>query len=147
MKILILYGEMGSGKTYLGERVATLLHMTFLEGDDHIPPEMAERIKRFLPIRPNMIKTYLLRHLVPNIHALARALEVKVAGHGIVVAQALYVKNHRILVADALQYLGHEVEFQCIKTPFWRHMRQLWGRPNGARWVLYGLLNKPFFQA
>jgi gluconate kinase len=139
MKIIILYGEMGCGKSYHSSRLAWDLGWTVLEGDDCIPEEMAQRIKSFRPIPLEMIQSYLLDYLVPAIQTLD--------GHrGLVVAQALYRRDHRELVSQKLQELGHEVELRRIESPFLRHMKQLWGRPQGFRWVLYGLLSKPFFQ-
>lgn len=139
MRVIILYGEMGCGKTYGSSRVARELGMSVMEGDDYIPSEMALRIARFLPVSPEMLQEYLLGHLVPAILAWDRP-------GGLVVAQALYLAKHREMVAEAIRAAGHDVELRRIEAPFFRHMRQLWGRPKGFRWVLYGLLNKPFFQ-
>ena len=140
MKIIIMYGEMGSGKSYLGERYAKQQGMAFLEGDDFLPPAMASRIAQFKPVTPDMIKRYLLEYLIPVILG-------EVDARGLVVSQALYLREHRKMLVERLRFHGHEVELQHVRAPFWRHMRQLWNRPQGARWVLYGLLNKPFFQA
>lgn len=138
-RIIIMYGEMGSGKSYQGARLAAEAGMVFLEGDDYLPGLMAYRIERFKAITPDMIKSYILNHLIPAIHA-------HYSPKGLVVAQALYLKEHRELLVSHLKLHGYKVELVRIETPFLRHMRQLWSRPKGAFWVLYGLANKPFFQ-
>lgn len=65
---------------------------------------------------------------------------------GVVVAQALYRDRNRIDLEMQLRDKGIEVEYIMIQTPFFQHMKQLWSRKSGFKWLLYGLRNKPFFQ-
>lgn len=139
MGVRIFYGEMGSGKTYLGRRDAEKLGCTFLEGDDLIPPGMAALVRNFKPLPKSVLDDYVKNHLVPAIVNAARTGDV-------VVAQALYRREHRDYVGGRLASEGFSVRWTLCRVPLWQNFRQLWGRPRGLRWVLYWLLSKPFFQ-
>lgn len=137
--VRVLYGEMGSGKTYLGKQEAEALGCKFLEGDECIPPAMAERVRAFKPLSKEMVDDYVRNHLLPAIVNAAREGDV-------VVAQALYRREHRDSISARLRSEGISVTWGYPHTPFWQNIRQLWARPRGFRWVLYWLLSKPFFQ-
>jgi gluconate kinase len=139
-RVRILYGEMGSGKTYLGRQEAEALGCTFLEGDDCIPPAMRELVRGFKPLPKSMIDDYVKNHLFPAIVNAARDDDV-------VVAQALYRREHRDYITSRLASEGIYVRCVRPQTPFWQNLRQLWSRPRGFRWVVYWLMSKPFFQA
>jgi gluconate kinase len=139
MKIYILYGEMGMGKNYRGERWAKELGDVFFDGDHVLPASMRKRISAFKLVTPDAIEQYIKFNLAPAILRLAKTQNV-------VVAQALYLRSHREHLEWLLKGAGHEIKFIPIRVPFWQHMRQLWSRPQGWRWVLFALMNKPFFQ-
>lgn len=140
MRVRVLYGEMGAGKNYSGERLSETLGVPFLDGDDVIPDPMRQRIAAFKIVTPEMIENYISLHLAPAILRLAKKQDV-------VVAQALYLKRHRELLEWLLKGAGHEVEFFHIRVPFLQHVRQLLSRDQGWRWLAFALLNKPFFQS
>lgn len=137
--VIVLIGEMGAGKNYWGERLSGDLDIPFLDGDTVCTPAMVERVSKFKPLSPELIDDYIENHLSKAI--LERAEE----GH-LIVGQALYRNHNRLRLMRILQEAGHMVEFWYIKTPFFQNMMQILSRPKGVRWVLYWLLNKPFFQ-
>jgi gluconate kinase len=135
--VLILYGEMGCGKTYRGKMRARDWGATFFDGDDVIPPAMLERVKQFKPLSKEMLDDYIHNHLAPAIIQ---------QGDDVIVAQALYMQEHRGFLESYLEQRGYRVQFEHVGCSFKRNVKQLWSRPNGFRWVLYWLMNKPFFQ-
>jgi gluconate kinase len=140
-KVIILYGEMGVGKNYQGERLAKSQGFGFLDGDTVLPPHIVERVRRFQPLTLEMVNDFVFKHLVEAI--VLHSTEPK----GLVVAQALYRRETREALKTRLQALGYEVELWIVWVPFLQNLRQLFSRPRGSRWVLYWLLNKPFFEA
>ncbi len=49
-KILIVMGVSGSGKTEIGQRLATELGWPFFDGDDFHPPENVAKMRRSIPL-------------------------------------------------------------------------------------------------
>lgn len=138
-KIIILFGEMGAGKNYWGEKLAKEFGYSFFDGDTVVTPEMLERVSKFKSLTRDMITKY-VNHLANEIAD--RAAE----STGLIVAQALYSDQDRQFLKTFLQCLDYDVSFKWIRAPFWRNFKQIYSRPNGFRWVLYWLMNKPFFQ-
>lgn len=137
--VILLYGEMGAGKNYQGSRLADALGFSFLDGDDALPSELVERVRSFKPLTPKQLDAFIQGNLFEAITQSSHPT-------GIVVAQALYLRSHRSALIERLRQHGFNVESRRIRVPFWQNVRQLWSRPNGAKWVAYWLLNKPFFQ-
>jgi gluconate kinase len=137
--IFILFGEMGSGKNFWGERFAKDKGYLFFDGDTVVSPEMKERVSKFKPLTRRMVIDY-IDHLTMEIVAKARA------STGLVVAQALYFDKDRRFLKYVLSTLGFNVIFYWVRPTFWNNLKQIYSRPNGLRWVLYWLINKPFFQ-
>jgi gluconate kinase len=136
--IIILFGEMGSGKNYHGEKLAKKLGYTFFDGDIVVTSEMAEKVSKFKPLSRDIIKNYR--------RVLAEAIKEKAAqANGLVVAQALYSNQDRYYLHGFLS-TKNNVKFIWIKTSFFKNLKQIYSRPKGLRWVLYWLMNKPFFQ-
>ena len=134
--VYILFGEMGSGKNYHGEKLSMNMGVEFLDGDTLLPEEMIERVSTFKPLSPEMIDNYITNHLAPAI--LNRS--------ELVLAQALYMDKHRLFLRDFLEDQGYTVVFYWVKPKFWNNLKQIYSRPKGFKWVLYWLMNKPFFQ-
>ena len=137
--IIIMFGEMGSGKNYWGKRFASDSGYTFFDGDTVISSEMLARVSKFKGLPRDMIFEY-VNKLVEEI-----ANRVEQAS-GLVVAQALYFDEDRLFLEMFLRNLGYNVRFNWIRPSFWRNLKQIYSRPNGFRWALYWLMNKPFFQ-
>ncbi len=137
--IHILFGEMGSGKNYWGTKISEYLDITFFDGDTAVTPEMAARVSKFKPLSLEILNDYIENHLSKSILAKAKDGDL-------IVAQALYREEHRLRLMKLLEESGHTVQFWYIKIPFVQNMNQLLSRANGLKWVLYWLLNKPFFQ-
>lgn len=138
--IIILFGEMGCGKNYWGERIAKDRGYIFFDGDHAAPPAMVEKVTRFQLLSREQI-LHFVRELCIVITEKASAAE-----SGIVVAQALYFDEDRKYMAETLGNLGYRVTFQWVRPPFWRNIRQIYSRPQGSRWVLYWLRNKYWFE-
>ena len=140
MHIIILYGEMGSGKNYQGIRLANILGAKFFDGDDAISGEMLERARNFKSLPEKMLWNFVNNELFNAIIKESEGIDI------LVVAQALYHRHMRDALRDKLQSRGYTVAFKHVRVPFFQHMKQLWSRPQGLKWVLYGLISKPFFQ-
>jgi gluconate kinase len=131
--IFILYGEMGSGKTYEGKRNSETWGPKFFDGDDVIPIDMQECVSQFKPLSKEMLDDYIKNHLAPTI------VEQCSPNDDLFVAQALYRREHRQFLNDYLTAHGCKVIFDHVYCPFWRNLKQLWSRPNGFRWFCIGL--------
>lgn len=138
-EIIILFGEMGAGKNYHGERIAKALNCEFYDGDRSVPPDMAERVAQFKPLDRAMIERFISQLTDTIIEKADKAPKL-------VVAQALYFDQDRWDIQKDLNTLGHRVRFKWIKPPFLQNLKQVSSRPNGKRWALYWLMNKFFFQ-
>lgn len=139
--IYVLFGEMGIGKNYVGERLAEHLDCIFFDGDDVLPPDLKEKVARMKPLTHADVNRFVTNHLIPGIRIMANLY-----GGEIVVAQALYMRKHRQQIVDAL---GGPDEVKLIHLPspsFLTHMGRLLKRRRGIRWMLLGLMSKPFFQ-
>lgn len=139
-KIKILFGEMGGGKNFWGENFSRSTGLPFFDGDTVVTSEMVERVSKFKPLTRDMIHNY-IRVLVNEIADRAEA-----SSEGLIVAQALYNDSDRIFIREFLKALGFEVELYWVKASIWNNLKQIYSRKNGLRWVLYWLMNKPFFQ-
>ena len=141
-EIIVLFGEMGGGKNYWGEKIAQDKGYLFYDGDDAVSfvPEMAERVAKFKPLSKQLVRKF-VDNLVVEVSERAR-----VSPTGVVVAQALYSNADRLYFAFCLVTMGYRVTFKWVKPPFWQNLKQIYSRPNGFRWVLYWLMNKPFFE-
>lgn len=135
---------MGAGKNYWGEALARGLGVEFFDGDTVIHPVMLGRVRNFKPITLDILADYIYDHLLPAI--IKKANESKNLTTALVVAQALYDDGIRRDLSTILKDYGFEVEYFWIKTSFWKNLKQIFSRPRGFRWVIYWLMNKPFFQ-
>jgi len=137
--IYILFGEMGVGKNYVGEKLAKHLNCEFFDGDTVIPATMKEKIAKFKILDQKTVRNFIYNHLIPAVQR--RAIERE----NLVVAQALYRKEFRMALIESL-----DVENVCpvyIKAPSFRtHMKRLLNRTNGVRWVAFCLISKFFLQ-
>jgi len=138
-QIIILFGEIGVGKNYHGERLAQHLDYAFFDGDCAATAEMIDRVSKFQPLTREIITRY--------IQSLSVAIIMRATKYrGLVVAQALYADQDRKKLADTLYNCNYAVEFRWVKVSMWQNIRQLLKRKDGLRWVWYWLINKPFFQ-
>jgi predicted kinase len=144
--IVLLFGEMGTGKSFLGERIAEGRGYRFLEGDRYLPDDMREAVRNWRPVTPQMVDL-LVTNLYRNVAYRARCDAALEAGYvGAVVTQALYRDEHRRYLIAAWKRLKFEVEPIWVRPPLRQQVRQLWSRRAGARWVAYALASKPWFQ-
>jgi gluconate kinase len=137
---------MGVGKNYVGERLAESLECKFLDGDIFVPKKMANKVARFSPLSQEDIDNYITEHLIPGIEKHLQPQSQSQPQQDLVVAQALYRKEHR----DQIQrHFGQEenCKFILITAPLLTNLKRLLKRDKGFRWVVYALLNRPFFQS
>lgn len=137
--IIILFGEMGSGKNYWGAKIAKEKGYLFVDGDDFILPEMLDIVTKFKRIPEEILDAFVLR-LSEEVAALAKVHK------GIILAQSLYFNKDREFVANALRKLGHTVSFKWVRVSPLRNIKQLFSRPLGIAWIFYWLANKPWFE-
>lgn len=140
--LLLVVGEMGAGKSFWASELAWQMDFGYLEGDDYLPPAMREAVARFGRVTEDM-KGQLLNRLKVVLH---EELDKERPNGGIVLSQALYSEADRQWLIRHFRAAGYKVEVYWIKAGFWRNLKQLWKRPRGARWVLYWLMSKPWFE-
>lgn len=138
--IYILFGEMGSGKNYRGERLAESLGVPFFDGDEVISDEMRRCVEKFKPMNSEMIQAY-MDILEVEIVRRAEATE-----GDLVVAQALYSDMNRKNLFMALRNWNYSVQPIWVRVSMKDNAKYLMNRPQGWRWVMYWLMNKPFFE-
>lgn len=137
MTIYILFGEMGAGKNYIGEQLAQHLGCPFYDGDDVFPPKLKEKIKACKSLTRKEVRHYVISSLLPAIVGWNMNQE------NIVVAQALYIQEHRSFI----DWTMLPITWVYVKPPsFFAHMRRLFSRKNGLKWMLLGLMSKSAFQ-
>lgn len=139
-RIEIFFGEMGSGKSYHARLQSEWSNIGFLEGDELVPHEMIQLVKKFRPVTREMI-IELVDRLIVEIKKLA-----DFEPRGLAVSQALYFDGDRNRIDAELREAGHEVVWYWVRPSFTKNMRQLLTRSKGFRWVLYWLANKPYFE-
>lgn len=138
--IYILFGEMGVGKNYIGKRLAVHLKCQFMDGDDELPYLLKKKVERFEPFTLDEVDDFVRKNLIPQIEGGA----FWAGDNDIVVAQALYRQEHRDIIEN---YFSDIVTWIHVTPPsFIEHIRRLFKRIDGFRWVLFGLVHKPFFQ-
>ncbi len=140
MKVIILIGEMGSGKSHVGRLMAEDRGFEFIEGDELAGPEMAAAIRDLKRITYEMVDD-----LVERMANLVYSYKLR-GFPGVVLSQALYREKHRRNLKFLLERANIEVTFLWVRVPFFQHVRQLLSRRGGPRWIFYWLLSKPFFQ-
>jgi len=134
--IYIFFGEMGTGKNFVAERWAERFGGQFFDGDTVIPEPVVRKVGKFRLLTTENLDDYVLNYLIP-------AIETRAQDKHLMVAQALYRHRHRNMIRD---HFGEKnVTFLWLPVPsLWVHMQRL--RSRGWKWIIYGLLNKPFFQ-
>lgn len=137
--LYVLFGEMGVGKNYVGERLADFLGCEFFDGDLVVPPAMIEKVSKFEGLTLEIIDDYVYNHLIPGIDARYDRQKP------LVVAQALYLNKHRQAITEHFGPQTTKLVYLPMPSVI-THMKRLYSRKNGFRWMLYGLMNKPFFE-
>jgi hypothetical protein len=141
-RVVVFFGEMGSGKSWCAERYAGDRGFCFFEGDSVVTHELLDRSGRFKPIPRGVIREF--------VQVLSRAVvehAQQCDSATLVVSQALYLDEDRRAFEAYLVEHGLAVDWRWVRTPFFKHVRNLLTRPKRWRWVVYMLMNKPFFQA
>ena len=134
--LYLLFGEMGVGKNYVGERLAKHLGCEFYDGDFSMPEDMKDRVKRFSFLPAKMIDRFVV-YLMQDIYYLLRDHE------DVVVSQALYKEEHRQTIWN--QFPSARL-IHVVPPSTYVHLSRILARPRGYRWALYCLMSKPFFQ-
>ncbi len=138
-RIVLFFGEMGSGKSYLANRYANMHAMHFIEGDLFLSPEMRARVSKFMP--PTK------KQLADLVGLLGRQVgRLALGPRGIVVSQALYRNEHRRQLIAFWEDAGYEVTCFWVKPSFLQNLKQLRARRRGIRWVLFWLASRAWFE-
>lgn len=136
----IFFGEMGCGKSFNGLRYAKKNNFKFFEGDSILTQEILDRVSNFKPINHEMIA----RYMDVLCDAIGDQMEVC---DNLVVSQAFYSNKDRESLINFLECLGYQVTMWWVKTSFLSNIQNLLTRDNSWKWVVYWLINKPFFQS
>ena len=102
--LYVVMGITGSGKSTVGERLAKVLGVDFVEGDDYHPPENIRRMAAGIPLTDDYRGDW-LRALA------ARLREASKSGMGLVVTCSALKKSYR----DLLRAAAPEVQFVYLK--------------------------------
>jgi len=137
--LYLLFGEMGVGKNYVGERLAKRLRCPFYDGDLSMPSDMKRRVENFGFLSDEMLSRFVASHLIRDIRERLPVLYPS----NLVVGQALYKEKYRQMIWNAFP----DARLIYIVPPSLRvHMSRIMARPRGWKWALYCLMSKPFFQ-
>lgn len=142
--LYVIFGEMGTGKNYVGERLAKHIGCEFFDGDTVIPKVMLDKIINFKSLDTNDIDNYVYFYLIPEIGKRSTN-GLSIGTKDLVISQALYRNTHR----ETIKFFFGEENVRFIWLPVFSvftHMKRLFSRKNGLKWMLYGLYNKFFFQ-
>lgn len=139
-QIVLMFGEMGSGKSHVARLVARDLGLAFVEGDDLISPAHREAAAGFKPLSREVVAL--------SASMLARQVMLLADEHryGVVVAQAMYSDADRSRIIEWWRSMGYAVVAGWIRCSRWETSRRLWSRPRGARWIAYWFASRPWFQ-
>lgn len=144
--IYILIGEMGCGKSFIGQKLANEMSPStiFLDGDSVIPNDILQKVNNFKQLSLDDLRLITIA-LKDKIFSLKK----KYPTSSIVVSQALYRKEERRLL---YKYVWHnfpddKVWFYHVKCSSWMNIKNLLKRENGWSWVWYWFKNRPFFQS
>lgn len=141
MAVHIVFGEMGSGKSFQGQRLATQLGVPYFEGDEFLSEELKARVSRANPLTVGDVNKFVKEGLIPGI------LHLTHANRDFVISQALYARVHREQVARALESVGLAAHFHWVRpVSLLLQIRALSKRNPGFKWVLVMLISKPWFQ-
>lgn len=138
--IHIFFGEMGGGKTFLGQRFAEQHGLEYLDGDRFMPPKMKEKVERFSSLNKKLVFELVWRLSHETMEQASKT------ENGLVVSYAFYRAWHRHWFNNYLVSGDFVPHWYWVRPPLIRHAKQLLGRERGKRWLLYWLRNKPFFQ-
>ncbi|MCE9598026.1 MAG: hypothetical protein K8S54_08660 [Spirochaetia bacterium] len=141
MRAVVLFGEMGSGKSFLGRTLARQTGLPYFEGDDFLPAELKAKVAKVNPLTVFEVNLFVTGHLIPGIIELARLHK------NFVVSQALYRRDHREQIQTELNMLQIDVEYRWVRPrSFFSHISQLAKRSRGFKWIAVMLVSKLWFQ-
>ncbi len=107
--IVIVMGPMGSGKTHIGELLATALGWPFIEGDAFHPPENVEKMRAGRPLTD--------ADRAPWLASVRREIDQRIASGG-----------HAVLACSALKQTYRDtlgVDQQTVRTVYLRGSRDV----------------------
>lgn len=102
---LLLFGQIGSGKSHIGELLARDFGLHYHDADTDLPPEIAAAIRRHEPLTDAMRDAFVARIAV-------RIAALSVTHLNFVVAQALFKDRHRAL----LQTVFPDLQLIWVRT-------------------------------
>ena len=101
-------GVAGSGKSLIGERLASALDVPFVEGDDYHPSENVKKMSLGVPLSDE--------DRLPWLRALAKAIrDAKEAGTGLVLASSALKRSYRDLLRE--ESGTPDLQFIYLKGP------------------------------
>ena len=114
--VIIMMGVSGSGKTTVGELLASALHLPFIDADDLHPPENIDKMRRGIPLSDHDRESWL--HTVAG-----KIAEFEKNDGGVIACSALKKKYRKILSSGSRT----DVRFVYLKgnrDTIYRRMRQ-----------------------
>lgn len=139
--ITVIFGEMGVGKTYLGQLLAKEAGIRYVEGDDFLPQAQQLKLRRGLPLTVSDIDDYVINGLIPEMEKIAKEQK------SFIISQALYFKRHRDLITAT--FGKKNVRFVWLPVPIfgiWKQIKQLHRRPRSIFWIIRALISKAWFE-
>lgn len=117
MKIYLLFGKTGSGKTYIGKLLENQ-HIFHIDGDKHITDEMRDCLRTDTQMTEVMIGRF-VKHLATVINQYKEQRT-----ESFVVTQALYLDEYRQELLSAIP----ELEFVLVDSPETARMQRIKAR-------------------
>lgn len=135
--IYLLFGEMGCGKSHLGEELAYHLKCPFYDGDDALPAKLQAKVSSAQLLNMDEVDLFIKNNFIPLLK------KVSINSQDIVVSQALYTHKHRQMIKNRFYPSLRWVE---VYAPFKTQMKRLYSRRDGWKWCLNALLSKPWYE-
>lgn len=135
--IYLLFGEMGSGKTHLGEELSYHLKCPFYDGDDVLPARLQAKVSNAQLLNIDEVDSYIKEYLIPYIKKVSQESE------DLILSQALYTHRHRQMIKGKFY---PSIKWIEVRAPFETQMKRLWSRPQGWRWCINAMLSKPWYE-
>jgi len=136
--IVFTFGEIASGKSYLGSQLSNELKCAFIEGDNYLPG-FNKLIGAFLSV--DGVMKFIKNNLIPAICETIKVNDM------LIVSYAFYIKDQREFVTKYLSFLGYDVKWIYVNTPSEDVQRNLQARSYWfMSWTKFSELNNKYLE-
>lgn len=129
--LIIIFGEMGMGKNFVGELIAQKLGYTFYDGDKAIRKGV-DKLNS-----PEGVHSFVKNGLIPAVKAQLETYP------NLVVSQALYFQKDREAISEEISKDTRFVRVNCAPK---NQTQRLLQRNSSENWLQYAAISKPYFE-